>query len=75
MEIYTEFNHNQSGNVEGPQLIMTFTEPIIMKFVHARRRFFKKSYTKVHEHSAKVLAGDKSHAGEQKDRGAIVVCI
>lgn len=68
MEICTEFNQNPSGNIEGPQLITTFTEPIIMKLVHSRRRFFKKSYAKIHEYSANVLAGDKSHVVEQKDR-------
>lgn len=75
MEICTEFNQNPSGNIEGPQLITTFTEPVIMKLVHSRRRFFKKSYAKIHEYSANVLAGDKSHVVEQKDRVAIVVCI
>jgi hypothetical protein len=54
---------------------MAFTESIITKFVHAGQGFFKKSYTEIHEHSENVLAGKKSHSGEQKDRGANVVCI
>jgi hypothetical protein len=53
---------------------MALTEPIITKLVHAGQHFFKKSYTEIHEHSANVLAGKKSHSGEQ-DRGAKVVCI
>jgi hypothetical protein len=75
VDIYTEFDQNPSGNVEGPQLIMAFTEPISTKLVHTGQRFFKKSYTEIHEHVANVLANVKSHASEQTHRGAKVVCI
>jgi len=54
---------------------MAFTEPIISKLVDARQIFFNKSYTEIHDHSAHVLAGDKSQEGEQKNRGANVFCV